>query len=153
MSLWCDGLRAVAGVALLGGCTSPTTAATVDAEAAADRALDALLQQFDSHEHDGSESADHEHGVADDASGDAGHVHPGDYAAGADGAHVGPHDYGPPQGACAEPTISTMHPLCQGNEGCTVHAIPPCQCGCARCWYDECVELACDVTPGCDDTP
>lgn len=130
-------------------CASPKAAASPDPDLAADRALDALLQQLDGHAHDGGEGADHEHGPADDAASADVHVHPADDAEPGDAGHHGAHDVGPPQGACAEPAISTMHPSCQGNEGCTVHTIAPCACGCARCWYDECVELACDVTPGC----
>jgi hypothetical protein len=75
------------------------------------------------------------------------HVHDEDAAA--DG-HAGGH-FTEPEGACAAGTMSTMHPDCVGNVGCTVNTIAPCTCGCEMCWQDACVELKCAMTDGCPD--
>ncbi|MEY3012907.1 MAG: hypothetical protein RIT45_1642 [Pseudomonadota bacterium] len=104
--------------------------------------LDALWQQehSDTHAHAGDVDPNHRHDDAM-AAGDAdGHAHGG----------AGGH-WGTPTGPCAEGTWSTLHPDCIGNSGCTVdaQAAPHCGCGCAMCWQDLCVELACDITPGC----
>lgn len=152
---WCrwmarQGASAAALVLVLGACAAPAPSTTGDSDAGGDgkltgeALLDALWQQehADTHDHDGDVGANHSHddvATGSDVAMD-GHGH------GGPGGH-----WGTPTGACAEGTWSTLHPDCIGNSGCSVRpdAAPHCGCGCGMCWHDLCVDLACDVTPGC----
>lgn len=137
------------GLVLAIGCSGTGASQGSEANGGADvgltgeALLDALWQKehADTHEHDGDVAPNHTHDdvVADGEAVD-GHRH------GGPGGH-----WGTPTGACAAGTWSTLHPDCIGNTGCAVNpwAAPPCGCGCGMCWHDLCVDLACDITPGC----
>lgn len=111
--------------------------------------LDALWQKEhgDAHAHEGDVDPNHSH---DDVGAD-GAGHHDDAGGGGHGHGGGGSHWGTPEGACAAGTWSTLHPDCIGNSGCTVNpsAAPHCGCGCGMCWHDLCVDLACDITPGC----
>jgi hypothetical protein len=132
-------LRAAAAAAVLlaiGACNQTDSAAAVSSAK--------------THPHDATDHADgHADGSLDHPDSLHGDQSDGHTTGHADG-HTGGH-WGKPEGACAAGTFSTLHPDCVGNVGCLVQTMDACQCGCAMCWQNLCVELACEVTPGCPD--
>ncbi len=148
------GLAALVAVAACGR-TSDEGLSAAEWQAKVDRKLDVKggsaapdTGDHGGHDHDpasgdgagGSVDGAHHH-AEDDGDGHGGDGH--------DGGHGGGSHWGKPEGACAAGTWSTLHPICLGNVGCTVHPVPPCDCTCTLCWQDLCVELACDLSPTC----